>query len=262
MSTPKMFARIEELIDSQANILVTTGTGKAKFENFESQYKAQDRDLRAALRPLDIVPPFPWRSLWEWHGFYGQKFPTYAERRAHIQKLRNRVEDELLNLSQSAAVDSPSPSFTSEVVRLSLVEASRQISQGNPLSAVDRVHTAIHGHLRLLCQEVDISFAEDASVTSLMKSLRREHPSLKETGTYGNELGKVLNAMSSILNELNTIRNNASMAHPNENLLGQAEALLAVNAGRTLLSYIDAKLSSPSIDSLDPQDLSSIEVSG
>lgn len=262
MSTPKMFARIEELIDSQANILVTTGTGKAKFENFESQYKAQDRDLRAALRPLDIVPPFPWRSLWEWHGFYGQKFPTYAERRAHIQKLRNRVEDELLNLSQSAAVDSPHPSFTSEVVRLSLDEASRQIRQGNPLSAVDRVHTAIHGHLRLLCLEVDISFAEDAAVTALMKSLRREHPNLKKTGTYGDEIGKVLNAMSSILNELNTIRNNASMAHPNENLLGKSEALLAVNAGRTLLSYLDAKLSSPSIDSLDPQGLSNIEVSG
>lgn len=51
--------------------------------------------------------------------------------------------------------------------------------------------------------------------------------------------------MSSILNELNFIRNNGSMAHPNENLLGEAEAMLVVNAGRTILGYLDARLSAP-----------------
>lgn len=243
MSTPKILAQIEVLIDSQANILVTTGTGEGRFADFETQYKAQDRDLRAALRPLNIAPPFPWRSLWEWHGFYSQNLPTYAERRNHISGLSNAVQDEVETKQFSSIVSSQTPEFTSDVVRLALNEAEQQVSLGNPLPAVDRVHTAIHGHLRMLCLETDISVAEDASVTALMKAIRREHPQLEKSGVYGGEVSKVLNAMSSILNELNTIRNNGSMAHPNENLLGREEAMLAVNTGRSILAYIDSKLS-------------------
>jgi hypothetical protein len=39
------------------------------------------------------------------------------------------------------------------------------------------------------------------------------------------------------------VRNQASVAHPNEELLGDAEAHLVINVGRTLLNYLDAKLS-------------------
>lgn len=245
---PKSIERIVELIESQANILTTTGTGGGTFDDFEATYKKQDRELRSALNSLGMRPPFPWRSLWEWHGYYKQNLPTYAERRTCILDLRNKAEDQLENLATSSGVSSPEPSFTSAVVRLSLQEAERQIGQGHPLSAVDRVHTAIHGHLRLLCGEEGITFANDASVTALMKLLRKYHPALATSSPYGGEIGRVLNAMSSILNELNTIRNNGSMAHPNENLLGEAEAMLAVNAGRTILGYLDAKLSAPAAE--------------
>ncbi len=39
------------------------------------------------------------------------------------------------------------------------------------------------------------------------------------------------------------MRNRASMAHPNYQLLGHEEALLVINVGRTLISYLDSKLS-------------------
>jgi Abortive infection C-terminus len=38
------------------------------------------------------------------------------------------------------------------------------------------------------------------------------------------------------------LRNNASVAHPNEALLDEPEAMLAINAARTILHYLDAKL--------------------
>ena len=41
---------------------------------------------------------------------------------------------------------------------------------------------------------------------------------------------------------LNTLRNQASIAHPNDNILEEAEAILAINSGRTLLNYLDSKL--------------------
>jgi hypothetical protein len=44
---------------------------------------------------------------------------------------------------------------------------------------------------------------------------------------------------------LNPVRNNASVAHPNEDLLGHEEAELVINVGRSLLSYLDAKLGTP-----------------
>jgi len=35
------------------------------------------------------------------------------------------------------------------------------------------------------------------------------------------------------------------MAHPNAELLGEPEARLIINVGRTLLNYLDAKFSRP-----------------
>ena len=44
-----------------------------------------------------------------------------------------------------------------------------------------------------------------------------------------------------MLDALTLVRNKASLAHPNKDLLGRADAQLVVNAGRTLLAYLDAK---------------------
>jgi hypothetical protein len=49
--------------------------------------------------------------------------------------------------------------------------------------------------------------------------------------------------MGAILDALNPVRNRASVAHPNPTLLDQHEAMLVVNAARTILHYLDAKLS-------------------
>ena len=46
----------------------------------------------------------------------------------------------------------------------------------------------------------------------------------------------------SVIDAINTIRNNASVAHPNDALLGEAEAALAVNVIRTLFHYISTKV--------------------
>jgi hypothetical protein len=45
-----------------------------------------------------------------------------------------------------------------------------------------------------------------------------------------------------IVYTLNTVRNNQSMAHPTDDLLGEPEAMLVINAIRTLMHYLDARL--------------------
>jgi Abortive infection C-terminus len=43
---------------------------------------------------------------------------------------------------------------------------------------------------------------------------------------------------------MSPVRNMASVAHPNERLLDEPEAMLVVNACRTVLQYLDAKIGS------------------
>ncbi|MCL1898929.1 MAG: hypothetical protein FWG11_00150 [Promicromonosporaceae bacterium] len=82
-------ANIEDLIERQAGILVTTGTGGGQFADFETEYKGLDQSVCRRLATLQVVPPFPWRSLWEWHGYYSQNLSTYASRRQYIATLKN-----------------------------------------------------------------------------------------------------------------------------------------------------------------------------
>jgi hypothetical protein len=52
----------------------------------------------------------------------------------------------------------------------------------------------------------------------------------------------MLGAMATVVDVLNPLRNKASVAHPNQQLLAEPEALLVINSVRTLLNYLDSKL--------------------
>jgi len=53
---------------------------------------------------------------------------------------------------------------------------------------------------------------------------------------------KALNIFSAVVDALNPIRNRMSGAHPNEVLLDEPEAMLVINAIRTLLHYLNARI--------------------
>ena len=52
---------------------------------------------------------------------------------------------------------------------------------------------------------------------------------------------QILRGMAQIVDALNPVRNEKTLAHPNP-LLGEAEAMLAINAIRTLLHCFDKRL--------------------
>jgi hypothetical protein len=80
-------------------------------------------------------------------------------------------------------------------------------------------------------------------MVALLRKLEAGHPKLAELGPRAHDIKTVLNASASILDALLPVRNQASVAHPNALLLGEPEARLIINVGRTLLNYLDAKLS-------------------
>ncbi len=81
-------------------------------------------------------------------------------------------------------------------------------------------------------------------MTHLFKLLREQHPALSGIGPGSEQIDKVLIACAVIIDALNPLRNRTSVAHPNEQLLENEEAMLVVNVARTLLHYLDAKFAS------------------
>lgn len=141
-----------------------------------------------------------------------------------------------------AVVAAIAPRITSEIVQVALADAAALLSANGPISAVDRVHTALHGYLRAACIASDATVTPDATMNDLFKSLRQQHLSLRDLGEHQEAILKVLRALASILDALNPARNRGSLAHPNEYLLSEEEAVLFINAARTALQYLDSKL--------------------
>ncbi len=135
------------------------------------------------------------------------------------------------------------PSITSKVVETAISDAETLLKNSGATSGVDRIHTALHGHLIAVCESAGIKYGKDSSLTELFKLLRTQHPALQALGTRSQDISKVLNSLANILDALNPLRNKASVAHPNPNLLDEEEALLVINTAKTLLHYLDSKFS-------------------
>jgi hypothetical protein len=135
------------------------------------------------------------------------------------------------------------PRITSEVVLRALTDAETLIHTSGPTSAVDRVHTVLHGYLRAVCDAEGIAYGQNDSMVALLRKLEDGHPKLQDLGPRAQDVKKVLNAFASVLDAMLPIRNQASVGHPNAELLDEPEAHLVINAGRTLLHYLDAKFS-------------------
>ncbi len=140
------------------------------------------------------------------------------------------------------------PKFTApilsawEVVERALRDAESLMETTDATSAIDRVHTALHGYLRYQCNNAGIDVSEHTKITDLYKSLRKHHPKLNTSEAWSDDVDRVLKSFASVIDTLNHLRNNASVAHPNEALISAAEAELVCNASRTILHYLDMKL--------------------
>jgi hypothetical protein len=161
-----------------------------------------------------------------------------TRKRAHAEVLR-LIE----RLDSAPLIAGATPRITSRSVLQALTDTENLIQTSGPTSAVDRVHTLLHGYLIAVCEDTGTDYDRRDSMVALFKKLRASHPKLADLGPRSQDVAKVLNACASILDAMLPVRNQASVAHPNEELLGDAEAHLVINVGRTLLNYLDAKLS-------------------
>jgi hypothetical protein len=130
-----------------------------------------------------------------------------------------------------------------EVVARALLDADTLLKTAGPISTVDRLHTALHGYFASVCTSAGLAAPTGAAITALFKTIRTTHPAFSGSGQpHEAEIARVLNGFAGVIDALNTLRNHASVAHPNQQLLGEAEAHLMVNACRTLFHYMRVKV--------------------
>ena len=111
-----------------------------------------------------------------------------------------------------------------------------------PLLHQSDVHTALHGYLTWVCEDARLSIPEEPALVQLFKALREQRPAFTQEGARADDVAVVMKMMVGIADRLNPLRNRASLAHPNEGLLDDPEAMLVINTVRTLLHYVNAKL--------------------
>jgi hypothetical protein len=133
---------------------------------------------------------------------------------------------------------------TSEVVRRAIADADSLVATEGPISAVDRIHTALHGYILSVCDAASISYPADVSLTAAFKLVRTQHPKFAGPTAQSKEIERIAQACATIADAMNPVRNQASVAHPNRTLLGDAEAHLVIDVGRSIINYLDAKVNS------------------
>jgi hypothetical protein len=132
-----------------------------------------------------------------------------------------------------AMVAAPEPQVTSRAVQQALVDADRLLDSGSAVSAVDRVHTALLGYLRLLCEQHSLQMEEKDNAAGLLKRLN------SDAGVpHAEHTLKVLRSAGAILDAFDPIRNRGSVAHANADLLDEEEAELVINVGRSIFRYL------------------------
>jgi len=149
----------------------------------------------------------------------------------------------LVSRLEGLPVPASSPVNASEAVRRALADAESLLNSQTASSAVDRVHTALHGYARNLCDQSGIGYEESDTVQKLLKLISLHHPRLQEDEQVATFISGILGPLGTVVDRINEARNTRSLAHPNDNLLGESEAMLVINIVRTLLHYLEAKLS-------------------
>lgn len=112
-----------------------------------------------------------------------------------------------------------------ETLRRAIGDATTLIAQGRYSSSINRVHTALYCYLRIHLDEFeDIKYEESDMMPKLFNLLYRKWEEISNSDINYMML-KALRSASAIIDLLNDIRN-YSLAHPNEEIINEAEAKL------------------------------------
>ena len=172
------------------------------------------------------------------------RFPLSQEKKpiSRTRELFTYFEKLAQSVEKQTEISDPSISSKYQIVLQALHDAEILIKESTPSSGVDRVITSLQGYMEEICHEIGASISEEETIVSLFKLIKNNHPAFTEKVARPHEITKIINSLSAIIDAFQPIRNKASLAHPNKDLLENAESLLVINASRTVLNYLSYKI--------------------
>lgn len=127
-----------------------------------------------------------------------------------------------------------------KTLRRAIGDANTLIAQGKYSSCIDRVHTALHGYLRIRLDELEIKYEESDMMPKLFNLLYKRWEEVGNSD-INNMMLKALRSASATIEALNEIRNRHSLAHPNEEIIDEAEAKFALGLMESICNYIETR---------------------
>src|SRR5207245_362828 len=104
-----------------------------------------------------------------------ERFPVDKGPDTRTATLRDEIRAIARRLETGQHVPGTAPKITSEAVLRAIADAETLLTTSGPVSAVDRIHTALHGHLLAICDAAGITYPAAMSLTAAFKLVRIHH---------------------------------------------------------------------------------------
>lgn len=229
-----------KLICEEWELLEAIATGKSyKDEGVEQEYKERHQLICSIAEKTGFEYPITCNSLAEWWVEI-RDIGSYADRRAAISKTFSPLIERLRKSEESERVEFADIADGSVAVQKAIEDANLMIGAGNYESAVDRVHTAFHGHLFDLIRRHEIDCTDDDKLPALYSKLHSYYASTLQPPEMADKIRQIIRAGASMVNAVNEIRNNNTVAHPNGQLIQKREAELVIHIVNAVVNYIDS----------------------
>lgn len=147
------------------------------------------------------------------------------------------VEIEIM-VEQHEIIDFTMISVTS-IITQSISDAELFMKEGKYASAFDRVHTAFHGYLRKILDDMNVQHEESETINQLYNKLHSKIGCKIEPKPVADLIKTLIRSASGVISSINDIRNRHSLSHPNEEIIDENEALLAIRIIKELANYIN-----------------------
>lgn len=170
-----------------------------------------------------------------------QRFPQGSSQR-RTEESSGRLSH-LAERLEGIAVTTPThaSSLSNETIQRALRDAEILIQSQGATSGLDRIHTALHAYLISLCRAHGAQITGTPDMRSLFQMLREYEPLANNVGLRSEDVLKALRGCAQVLDALGPARNEGSLAHPNDDLLEPAEAMLFINMAKSLMSYLNLR---------------------
>ena len=229
------------LILEEQKMLEDVATGKLSFkgEGVEDLYQERHVHILSIAAKANFDYPVTANTLVQWWNEV-KNMPHYSDRREYISEKFSP----LLNMLRESEDNGIELCFQqiatrSGAIQKAVGDAEVFIREGRYDSAVDRVHTALHGYLRELLKEHGMSYGDDDKLPALFAKLHGYYGDYIQPADVGDRIKNILRSAGGMINAVNELRNNNTIAHPNGQLIQKREAQLVIRLVNAVVDYIE-----------------------